>query len=147
MPTQTVNDENFPSLLKRGIVFVDWWAPWCGPCRVFGPIFDRVADQNPEVVFAKVNAEEHPDLAVSFGIRAIPTLMIFRDGILVFAQAGPSLKRPCRHLRTGSRIWTWNRCGRSSPRTPRCKTEYMNLLALRRLLRAAMPSSVRCQKK
>jgi thioredoxin 1 len=54
---------------------------------VFGPIFDRVAEQNPEVVFAKVNAEEHPDLAVSFGIRAIPTLMIFRDGILVFVQA------------------------------------------------------------
>jgi thioredoxin len=88
MPTQTPNGDNFASLLKNGIVFVDWWAPWCGPCRIFGPIFDRVADQNPEVVFAKVNAEEHPDLAVSFGIRAIPTLMIFRDGILVFSQSG-----------------------------------------------------------
>jgi thioredoxin 1 len=88
MPTQTVNDDNFSVLLKSGIVFVDWWAPWCGPCRVFGPIFDKVADQNPGVVFAKVNAEEHPDLAVSFGIRAIPTLMVFRDGILVFAQVG-----------------------------------------------------------
>ncbi len=87
MPTQTVNEENLASVLRSGIVFVDWWAPWCGPCRVFGPIFDRVAEQNPEVVFAKVNAEEHPDLAVSFGIRAIPTLMIFRDGILVFVQA------------------------------------------------------------
>ena len=88
MPTQTVNEENLASVLRSGIVFVDWWAPWCGPCRVFGPIFDRVAEQNPEVVFAKVNAEEHPDLAVSFGIRAIPTLMVFRDGILVFAQVG-----------------------------------------------------------
>jgi thioredoxin len=88
MRTRTVNDENLADLLKSGIVFVDWWAPWCAPCRVFGPIFDRVADRNPEVVFAKVNAEEHPDLAVSFGIRAIPTLTIFRDGILVFAQAG-----------------------------------------------------------
>jgi thioredoxin len=88
MRTRTVNDENLADLLKTGIVFVDWWAPWCAPCRVFGPIFDKVADQNPEVVFAKVNAEEHPDLAVSFGIRAIPTLTIFRDGILVFAQAG-----------------------------------------------------------
>jgi len=88
MPTRTVNEENLPSLLKSGIVFVDWWAPWCGPCRIFGPIFDRVADRNPEVVFAKVNAEEHPDLAASFGIRAIPTLMVFRDGILVFTQAG-----------------------------------------------------------
>jgi thioredoxin len=88
MRTRTVNDDNLADLLKSGIVFVDWWAPWCAPCRVFGPIFDKVADQNPEVVFAKVNAEEHPDLAVSFGIRAIPTLTIFRDGILVFAQAG-----------------------------------------------------------
>jgi thioredoxin 1 len=88
MPTQTVNDENIAALLKSGIVFVDWWAPLCGPCRVFEPIFERVAEQNPEVVFAKVNAEEHPDLAVSFGIRAIPTLMVFRDGILVFSQVG-----------------------------------------------------------
>lgn len=88
MPTQTVNDENIAALLKSGIVFVDWWAPWCGPCRVFEPIFEKVAGQNPEVVFAKVNAEEHPDLAVSFGIRAIPTLMVFRDGILVFSQVG-----------------------------------------------------------
>jgi thioredoxin len=88
MPTQTLNDENLAALLKSGIVFVDWWAPWCGPCRVFEPIFERVAERNPEAVFAKVNAEEHPDLAVSFGIRAIPTLMVFRDGILVFSQAG-----------------------------------------------------------
>ena len=88
MPMRNVNDEDFPALLKSGIVFVDWWAPWCGPCRVFGPIFERVADKNPGVVFAKVNAEEYPDLAVSFGIRAIPTLMIFREGILVLSQAG-----------------------------------------------------------
>ncbi|MGB8299201.1 MAG: thioredoxin family protein [Polyangia bacterium] len=88
MPMQNVNEQDFPALLKNGIVFVDWWAPWCGPCRVFGPIFERVADKNPGVVFAKVNAEEYPDLAMTFGIRAIPTLMIFRDGILVFAQTG-----------------------------------------------------------
>jgi thioredoxin 1 len=88
MAMHEVNDEDFPGLLKSGIVFVDWWAPWCGPCRIFGPIFERVADNTPGVVFAKVNAEEHPDLAASFGIRAIPTLMIFRDGILVFSQAG-----------------------------------------------------------
>jgi thioredoxin 1 len=88
MATYNVDDENFPSLIKTGIVFLDWWAPWCGPCRTFGPVFDKVAEQNPEVVFAKVNADEHPELAVSFGIRSIPTLMIFRDGILVFAQTG-----------------------------------------------------------
>ena len=88
MPTQTLNEENLAALLKNKIVFVDWWAPWCLPCRLFGPIFEKVADKNPEVVFAKVNAEEYPDLAASFGIRAIPTLMIFREGILVFSQAG-----------------------------------------------------------
>jgi thioredoxin 1 len=88
MLTQTVNDDDFAALLRRGIVFVDWWAPWCAPCLVFGPVFERVAERNPEVVFAKVNAEEHRDLAATFGIRAIPTLMIFRDGILVFSQAG-----------------------------------------------------------
>jgi thioredoxin len=88
MATYKLNAENLPSLLKRGIVFVDWWAPWCGPCRIFGPVFDKVAEQNPEVVFAKINADEDPELALSFGIQSIPTLMIFRDGILVFAQTG-----------------------------------------------------------
>jgi thioredoxin len=88
MPAQIVNGENFGSLLKKGIVLVDWWAPWCGPCRIFAPIFEKVADQYPGLLFAKVDADEHADLAVSFGIRAIPTLMIFRDGILVFRQVG-----------------------------------------------------------
>jgi thioredoxin len=85
---QVADETNFTTLLKSGIVFVDWWAPWCAPCRVFGPVFDRVAQQNPEATFAKVNADEHPDLAMSFGIQSIPTLMIFRDGILVYVQAG-----------------------------------------------------------
>jgi thioredoxin len=80
--------KSLASILKTGIVFVDWWAPWCAPCMQFGPIFDRVAEQNPEAVFAKVNADEHPDMAMSFGIQSIPTLMIFRDGILVYAQPG-----------------------------------------------------------
>jgi thioredoxin 1 len=88
MATQTADNQSFPSLLKQGIVFVDWWAPWCGPCRTFSPIFDKVAQQNPEVVFVKINADENPDLALSFGIRSIPTLMIFRDGIMVFSQTG-----------------------------------------------------------
>src|SRR5881394_409365 len=73
---------------KGGIVLVDWWAPWCGPCRSFAPNFEAVAEANPDVVFAKVNTDEEQQLAGAFQIRSIPTLMVFRDKVLLFAQAG-----------------------------------------------------------
>jgi len=73
---------------KGGIVLVDWWAPWCGPCRSFAPSYEAVAEANPEVVFAKVNTDEEQELAGAFQIRSIPTLMVFRDKVLVFSQAG-----------------------------------------------------------
>ena len=73
---------------KGGIVFVDWWAEWCGPCRSFAPTYEAVAEANPDVVFAKINTDEEQELAGAFNIRSIPTLMIFRDKVLLFRQAG-----------------------------------------------------------
>ena len=87
--TVELNSESFRETVDRdGTVFIDWWAPWCGPCRSFAPIYEGVAAKNPDITFAKINTEEHPDLSGLFQIQAIPTLMVFRDGILLFAQAG-----------------------------------------------------------
>ncbi len=88
MATIALNPGNFESTVKQGIVLVDFWAPWCGPCRAFGPIFEKTSEANPDVTFAKVNTEDEPALGQSFGIQAIPTLMVFRDGVLLFEQAG-----------------------------------------------------------
>jgi thioredoxin 1 len=73
---------------KPGIVFIDWWAEWCGPCRAFAPIYEKVSDANPDVTFAKIDTDKEQQLASAFAIRAIPTLMIFRDGVPLFAQPG-----------------------------------------------------------
>lgn len=86
--TVTLDEANFADKVRTGIVLVDWWAPWCGPCRAFAPTFESAAAQHTDVTFAKVNTEEQPNLAGAFQIRSIPTLMVFKEGVLVFAEPG-----------------------------------------------------------
>ena len=86
---RTITSDNFRETVEAGgIVILDFWAPWCGPCRGFAPTFEKTAGDNPDVVFGKINTDEEQQLAASFEIQSIPTLMVFRDRILLFRQAG-----------------------------------------------------------
>ena len=89
MATIDLTQENFDKTVNENpLVIVDFWAPWCGPCQGFAPVYEQASEAHPEVVFAKVNTDEQQELAGAFGIRSIPTLMVFRDKVILFQQAG-----------------------------------------------------------
>ena len=89
MTTRTITGQGFPDLIEQNaIVFLDFWAGWCGPCRMFAPVYEKASEANPDIVFGKVDTEVERQLAAAFHISSIPTLVVFRERVLVFSQAG-----------------------------------------------------------
>ena len=89
MATVTLTKDNFEQVVTdNNFVVIDFWAPWCGPCRGFAPVFEAASDQHQDIVFGKINTEDEQELGGMFNIRSIPTLMIFREKVIIFSQPG-----------------------------------------------------------
>ncbi len=89
MATVTLSKENFESQVSNhDMVVIDFWAPWCGPCQSFGPVFEAVSEAHDDILFAKINTQDEPELAGYFNVRSIPTLVVIRDNIVIFSQPG-----------------------------------------------------------
>ena len=104
MPILELTSDNFAkSIDNRPFAIIDFWAPWCAPCRAFAPVFAAAAARHPDALFAKVNTEDQQEIAAQFGIRSIPTLMIFRDNIIVFSEAGALNATALEHVLAAAR--------------------------------------------